>query len=802
VTSVASQIRRATLPAPLIATHESWAEPLVRPAMATTVDRHDRVGLTNRFVELDGRRVIPVSGELHYSRVPRAEWEERLRLMRAGGVTVVASYVFWNHHEAAPGNVRFEDGLDVRAFVETCARVGLDVVMRIGPWCHGEARNGGFPDWVQASPVAHRTDDPAYLALVDPWFAALGAQLAPLCGPTSNIIAIQLENELYDQPGHIATLKAIARRHGMVAPIYTATAWGGAELPAGEVLPLFGGYGDGFWVDADHDWDTTFREHFFFSHTWDDPGIGADLRDHPGIGRRSETPRLPSASFPAATCELGGGMATAYHRRPLLDGADIAAVAQNKIGNGSGWQGYYMYAGGTNPRPGLQESHATGYPNDLPEFDYDFHAPIDAAGRLAPSHAELRRQHAFLAAFGEGLAGMPSTLPDQLPTSVDDVDTLRWALRSDGASAWVFLTWQQPHVALPTYRGARFAVTLDDGEVLFPDAPLDVPAGTVARWPVNLELGGVRVDWATASPLTVLDGAVPTLVLVAEAGVPVELAARAAEIRADEPGALTHGTPGVVTVDATEVRRLELRQDDAHLTVLVVPASSAGRIWVLDASGRRRLVLSDDAVFEDADGTLVVRTSSAPMVHEYRAEAGRFELLEFEGEGFGGVTALRVGMSRHGEPPPARFGDRAGRASAPTREQVARHGTAWTLPLPLPAERRGRRFLEIDWAGDVAQLEADGEVVADRFWDGTTWTIGLDALGIAEAARLELRIVPLHPDAPVHLPATAAERRRRTEGALLALDAVRIVEAPAWRELRFAERRDPDWETEAPAARP
>ena len=352
MTSVAPQTRRTTRPAPLIATHEAWAEPLVRPAMATTLDRHERVGLTNRYIELDGRRVIPVSGELHFSRVPRAEWEERLRLMRAGGVTVVATYVFWNHHEAAPGRVRFDGGLDVGAFVETCARVGLDVVMRIGPWCHGEVRNGGFPDWVQASPVVHRTDDPAYLALVEPWFAALGAQLAPLCGPTSNIIAIQLENELYDQPGHIRTLKALARRHGMTAPIYTATAWGGAELPAGEVLPLFGGYGDGFWVDADHDWDTTFREHFFFSHTWDDPGIGADLRDHPGIGRRGETPRLPSASFPAATCELGGGMATAYHRRPLLSGADVAAVAHNKIGNGSGWQGYYMYAGGTNPRSG------------------------------------------------------------------------------------------------------------------------------------------------------------------------------------------------------------------------------------------------------------------------------------------------------------------------------------------------------------------------------------------------------------------------------------------------------------------
>ena len=216
--------------------------------------------------------------------------------------------------------------------------------------------------------------------------------------------------------------------------------------------------------------------------------------------------------------------------------------------------------------------------------------------------------------------------------------------------------------------------------------------------------------------------------------------------------------------------------------MLVVPASSAGRIWVLDASGRRRLVLADEAVFEDADGTLVVRASAAPTVHEYHADIGRFEPLEFEGEALGGVVPIRVGVPVPGEQPPAGYGDRAGRASAPTRAQIARHGTAWTLPLP--AERRGRRFLEIEWAGDVAQLEADGEVVADRFWDGTTWTIGLDALGIADDARLVLRIVPLHPEAPVHLPAAAAERRRGVESPLLALDAVRLVEAPTWRELR------------------
>ena len=238
-------------------------------------------------------------------------------------------------------------------------------------------RNGGFPDWVQDASVRHRTDDPEYLGLVREWWGQLGAALDGRCEP-SNVLAIQLENELYDQPDHIVTLKRLARESGLSAPLWTATAWGGAQLPETEVLPVYGGYGDGFWVDQDQPWDPSFRQHYFFSDVWDDPGIGADVRADAAVAAAR-----PSTVFPAATCEIGGGMATAYHRRPRPTALDVAAVAHCKIGNGSAWQGFYMYAGGTNPPGHTQESQATGYPNDVPALSYDFHAPIGEAGDLA-----------------------------------------------------------------------------------------------------------------------------------------------------------------------------------------------------------------------------------------------------------------------------------------------------------------------------------------------------------------------------------------------------------------------------------
>ncbi len=317
-------------PTHMLVRHQGWRSPLTRPAMSGA-DPHERVTLTSRYLLRDGRPWVPVSGEMHYSRVPRDRWRERLQLMCSGGVDVVATYVIWIHPEQTRGRPRFDGDLDVAAFVRLCAELGLHVVLRIGPWCHGEVRNGGLPDWVQDAPVRHRTDDPAYLDLVRPWFARLGAELAGVCGPSSPVIGLQLENELYDQPGHLLTLKRTARAVGLTAPLYTATAWGGADLPASEVFPLYGGYGDGFWVDADGPWDPTFRAHFFLSHTWDDPGIGADVR---GVAPGRTVARARDEEFPPATCELGGGMATAYHRRVVPSAADIAAVANAKLGNG------------------------------------------------------------------------------------------------------------------------------------------------------------------------------------------------------------------------------------------------------------------------------------------------------------------------------------------------------------------------------------------------------------------------------------------------------------------------------------
>ncbi|MDN3494806.1 beta-galactosidase [Planococcus sp. APC 4015] len=730
-----------------------WRRPPVTAPLPAPGEAASGISVTDRAILRDGMPWVPVSGELHYSRTPRARWGERLRQMRAGGISIASTYVFWIHHVRRRGDARFDGNLDVGAFVDECAAAGLEVALRIGPWAHGEARNGGFPDWVQDEDVAHRTDDPAYLALVTEWFAQLADALDGRAQPGGPVIAVQLENELYDRPEHLVTLQRLARKAGIAAPLWTATAWGGAQLPAAEVFPLYGGYGDGFWTEPDAPWDPTFRAHYFFSHEWDDPGVGADVRATQGFGSTSVV--TAASAFPPATCELAGGMATAYHRRPWPRGRDVAAVAHGKIGNGSAWQGYYMYAGGTNPGLDLEESHATGYPNDMQRLGYDFHAAIGEAGELADSSRLLRDQHAFLDAFGPRLSELPSALPDVLPSGIDDARTLRWAVRSDGSEGFVFIARHQPHEPLDTYTGAQFEI----GGVVLPSAPIDIPPGTLARWPFGLRIGGTTLRWATASALTLLPSEVPTLVLVADDGIPVELALDDAEPVTVEPSLTTIGLNGA--------------------DLLVLPAGAP--VWV----GPHRSLLLSDAELAWADEVLVRSRSEAPEVRVYDPESRAWSGLGVAGRGVEAKSAdVQTRLSREAGPVPADYGFAGERHSAPALDDIDDLAAIHRLDLPEWAyEPDHDAVVEIDWAGDAGQLRVGGRIVDDRYWDGSRWIVSVQDMGLVPG-ETTLHLLPLSSASTVWLPEPAAARREAAAGALLAIDAVRVVSRGLWRAVQ------------------
>lgn len=174
------------------------------------------IELTSGRIVVDGTPRILMAGEVHYFRVAREEWEQRLDLVVEAGLTAVASYIPWVYHELPDGSIDVEGRTrperDVAAFVDLCAEKGLLFVARPGPFVMAELKNEGIPHRVyrehpEVVPVGWdgvaaptRTVDylaPAFLAETSRWYDAVLPVLAPRLQPNGgNVVAVQLDNEV------------------------------------------------------------------------------------------------------------------------------------------------------------------------------------------------------------------------------------------------------------------------------------------------------------------------------------------------------------------------------------------------------------------------------------------------------------------------------------------------------------------------------------------------------------------------------------------------------------------------------
>ncbi len=145
----------------------------------------------------NGRPYQVISGAIHYPRVPREYWRDRLRKARAMGLNTIETYAFWNLHEPRPGVFDFNGNNDIAAFVRMAQEEGLNVIVRPGPYICGEWEAGGLPPWLFADAgIKVRTRDTRFLAATERYFTRLGQELTPLLATNGGpIIAVQVENE-------------------------------------------------------------------------------------------------------------------------------------------------------------------------------------------------------------------------------------------------------------------------------------------------------------------------------------------------------------------------------------------------------------------------------------------------------------------------------------------------------------------------------------------------------------------------------------------------------------------------------
>ena len=618
----------------------------------------EEINVTSRYFTRNGKPWIGVMGEFHFSRYSRENWHRELAKMKAGGITIVSTYLFWIYHEEIEGKMDFGGDNDIRAFIEECKDVGLDVVIRIGPWAHGECRNGGFPDWLLKKDYKLRDNNEEYLAVVKKWYQSIYNEVKGLFYKDGgNIIAVQIENEFVDNAEHLAKLKEIAVECGFIAPIYTVTGWNsasGAKIPVDEVVPVFGGYCEAPWEN--HMNRLSPSPHYFFNRMRNDSAIGTDL-----IAKtQSDGWQLPYERYPFATCELGGGIEVTHHRRPIIKPMDIYAVSLVKLGDGNNLVGYYMYHGGTNKIGELStfnETKATGYPNDYPILSYDFQAPLSEYGEVREQYGLLNMLHMFVNDFGEEFAPMIA-VDSGNTVAADDTNSLRYGMRTDGKRGFVFVNHYQRLTELADIENAVISAE----NVEFP--PIDVKGEVSFFMPFNMKMGDSVLEYATAQPLckcgeTYFFAEIPNI---------------KAEYK------FSKGSANIVTVPFENAKYMRKLNGTVYI---------GGGCNLYEENGQIHSVEDGEYICQKWNGSefetvKIVQSAKQSNVEITGVENAPFEPKYKEELCIGGEREL-------------------------TWKKINVDG--------------GYGFAEIDYVGDVAQIYADGELVADDYYYGKTWRV-------------------------------------------------------------------------------
>jgi beta-galactosidase len=185
----------------------------------------------------DGKPVQIHSGEMHFARVPKAYWKQRLQMIKAMGLNTVCTYVFWNYHETAPGVWDFKtESRDIAAFIKLAGEEGLMVIVRPGPYACAEWEFGGYPWWlVKEKSLVIRSNNKSFLDSCKTYINELASQIKNLQvtkgGP---IIMIQVENEfgsyvaqrkdisMEDHKAYSAAIKQQLISAGFDVPLFTS----------------------------------------------------------------------------------------------------------------------------------------------------------------------------------------------------------------------------------------------------------------------------------------------------------------------------------------------------------------------------------------------------------------------------------------------------------------------------------------------------------------------------------------------------------------------------------------------------
>ena len=718
----------------------------------------DTIGVNSFYLERNGKPFIPVIGEFHFSRYPHQYWDEEIKKIKAGGVTVIATYVFWNLHEAKEGKFDWSGDLDLREFTQLCAKNGIEVLMRIGPFAHGEMRNGGLPDWLYGRPIEVRTNDPAYLKYVSKFYTEIGKQLTGLMfkdgGP---VVGVQIENEYQhsaapwafgyqDAPrertvgrrdnkitqdgvginaagnefanvgrDHMKTLKAMAQKAGLIAPVYTATGWGRATIVEKGSIPVMAGYAFPFWSAANS------PSPFY---------LYKDIQQKPDYSPVSYDVNL----YPSMAAELGTGMAVTYDRRPHVPGESFLPMMVRTIGSGSNGLGFYMYHGGTTPSVG---NHFMSEGWGLNNKSYDYQAPIGEFGKASSGFYGLKLINYFLYNYGADLAPLYPVIPagnDSIKAS--NLQTLRYAVRSNGEKGYLFMHNYQDHLQTVDLKNQKIEISTKAGVISFPTSgSFDLQAGASAIFPFNAIYDDVAVQMATVQPYCrfVNNGRIYHVMISVE-GIQPEMLLKGKTTVAGT-GFKKSTRDGNTFLQFAPNRMCELKT--GKCTFLILPRREAMNASVAGTTNQH-LIISNAMVLNNGNqlSLLTTRTDSIGLAIYPAAAAPTLSSGSVRK-----IPAELKSVSQWQLTIPATQPD-IQLTQADDRHFVLKAASMdWSKVNDV--------FVTFDYRGDRAGCMMNGELQTDHLYTSAPWTVGLKRYAEAlKTSEMYFYFLPMSKDAP------------------------------------------------------
>ena len=733
----------------------------------------ERISFTNYYMMKNGEPFYGISGEFHYSRMDASMWEDEIAKMQMCGINIVSTYVFWIHHEEEEGCFDFTGRRDIRRFLELCAKYGMYVILRIGPFDHGEVRNGGIPDWMYGKPFEVRQLNEGFLYYTKRLYEKIAQEVKGLFlkdnGP---VIGVQIDNEYMHSsaPWELTTgvsnewlfkgnegdaymlkLKELAAECGLVPAFYTCTGWGGASSPE-SMLPLWGGY--------------AFQPWLFYSYQGEHPStkeyVYQDLHNNEIPKSYNFEPNYQPEDKPYACCEMGGGMNCSYYYRFVLPYKSVDAMANIKIASGCNFLGYYMFQGGSNP---VGKHGAFLNEGQMPKISYDFQAALGEFGQVRESYQRLKAIHYFTAAFAKQLCGMKTVLPKGA-SGIDpkDLETLRFSVRTDGHSGFLFLNNYQDHEKMPAKEEETVEIRLPRGTIVFPK--ISIAGDENCILPFHLDLQGIDLVCATAQPVTYMEiNGELTYVFLRPDGMRPEFVF-------EKGASVNGGAAQTYRVDeAAQADTFTVSKDGVKRTIICVSRAFANRLYALDQKG----FLFTDAAVMVRDQAVYIETEQARCdLYAYPKD-----LLSEGGFAF---AALKEGW----EGCPQGFGryeTTAQEKSIPIEvKEVAENRYTITLPKDMTDGVKDVR-LRIEYRGDIGHAFIDGQMIHDNFCNNAPWEIGMRTF--AEALKdcpLTVYITPLKEGAKVNVESAMAARIEEVESCVGEIKSV--VASPVY-ELRI-----------------